>query len=213
MCDLRLPISDAELKALALRCACGAAYLAEELAQHVRVQYLHEKKYDPCRVPNSAGTHDPSGAFERWAKVCMWRYRLSARRKRRMGTTSGNNLLDVADPKADLSAADFALDMSARFCEVDRADIFSWPPLQRFATLRWYGMLEKLDPEDQLRTIREAKVADAERLQHLSHELGGKAQRELAAAIGVTCVYLRKILERGRRRLKELRFVRELRAA
>ncbi|MCX8139250.1 MAG: hypothetical protein N3E46_06165 [Gemmataceae bacterium] len=186
-------------------------HLQEDAAAHVLAQLHH---YDPQHSP-----------FLNWAYRVIHNYCLSAsrqlRRKFRQFSPSPNTtesadtedfLHTIPDPRPDPYYGTFhTLDWQFPFNEHDCRCICSWSPKEAFVILAWHGpMWHKLPPYLQNHLLQ--KVSLKQPFPPPDFEYWEPAERTayLAKTLGIKENSIHQHLKRGRSRLLQLQFVREL---
>ena len=194
-----LPVPDDELFEIAMRVARGDQSLAEEAAQHLRVQFWR-------------GLYDPTlGHFLAWAATVIRRHCLDVQRPRLRAVGGTDNLFsDPADPQAGLSAVEFALDLTSPFCREDLATVRMWKPRIQFVLLGWHGVWEKLPEDDQHNILAVVKPAVPFPVPNFFAWPNSERTQYIASALRCPPNTVIQILLRYRHRLASLRFFREM---
>jgi hypothetical protein len=189
-------------------------HLEEEAAAQVLVQL---RRYDPFHGP-----------FPHWAQRVIRNYCFSVlrqlRRKFRQFPSS-------PDPLPPAAADDFShtipdphpypndgtlssLDWHFPFNDHDCRCIRSWSPKEAFVTLAWHGrMWHKLPPDLQHHLLQKVSLHRPFPLQGFEHWEAAQRTAYLAQILGIKENSIHQHLKRGRSRLLQLQFVRELAAA
>ncbi|MCS6863763.1 MAG: sigma factor [Gemmataceae bacterium] len=193
-----------QLFALALKLTNGNQPLAEEAIQHVLVQQWRGL-FDAQR----------GYSFRAWAYRVMRHYIADIRQSwRRVRPITPEDHSDPVYPPvaSDLGWLEVKLDFKSRFGHEDLTSVRAWSPRQRFVVLGWYGLWDKLPPEDQTQTL--AAVAPLEPFP-VAHFLSWSDRERtvyLARALRVKANTITQIRVRSREALLNLKFVQDLRS-
>lgn len=193
-----MPLSEAEVFAIARRVARGNAALAEEAAQHVQVQHAREL-FDPRR-----------GAFATWTATLCRRYCSDALNRPFRAAGGDDPLPEAAARDASRPAFESRYDFTIPFCEADRAAVLALPPRHRFVLLAWHGLWDKLTRDDQRRTLAVVEPAEPFPVPDFFAWPDRDRADYLARLLRCPPNTVAQIRHRHRRRLAGLRFVREL---
>jgi len=197
--EMNLPILESELTPLALRYAGRDANLADEVIEHLRVQYWR-------------GLCDATrGSFRNWAATVIRRYCLDARQHRLRAVGCANDAFpERVDCRPDLQHAELELDLDTPFGVADLHAIRNWTPRQQVVLLGWTGLFGKLPAPDRRATrAAERIVADLPVPGFLTWRDADRTAY-LAAALRVKPNTVNQVRHRDMHRLTALRFVRGL---
>jgi hypothetical protein len=205
-----LPISESELQALARHRARGIPALADELAQHVRVQYWRGK-FNPNFRANSGLTL--AKQFDRWANACMLNYLRDTFRRSIPMIGSDGLLQDAADPCDDRAAFELHTDLATPFRSTDTDIVRRWKPRKRIAIMCWGLVWQKLP----VRLWRDTLAALGLPLSFPEVDFADLTQTErrerLKSALRISDSGLSRILTRGLPQLRALQFFSDLASA
>ncbi len=199
MSAFALPVSETVLRALALHVANGDHHLAEELAQHVRVQHWRGL-FDPAR----------SQSFAAWASVCMRRYRLDTFRNPIRAVGGVDPLPDAPDRRDDSAACEQLADLTAPLGPADTATVRRWRPLDRVVLLCRALLWQKVPADLWHETTAALGLPPdfpGEGFEHLTRT---ERIRMLSRALKTSTSNLSHIWKRGQPRLRALQCVRDL---
>jgi RNA polymerase sigma factor (sigma-70 family) len=185
--------------------------LPEEAAAHVLAR-LH--RYDPQRSP-----------FPHWAYRVMRNYYLSefrrlCRKFRQFPSSIDPQSTDevedflhaIPDPRPNPYEGTFeTLDWQFPFNEHDCRCIRSWSPKEAFVNLAWHGaMWRKLPPDLQRHLLQKVSVKQPFPPQGFEYWEPAQRTTYLAQTLGIKENSIHQHLKRGRYRLLQLQFIREL---
>lgn len=198
---LQLPISESELSQLAQRTARGEQHLAEELTQHVLIQFWCGRY------------HSDRGSFPAWACRLLRNYRADTFRRPHRSVGGEQAIQERIDAKvtSDLLTTERNLDLTTPFDREDLNAVRSWSPRQRFVILGWSGLWGKLPESDQHRTLAAVKPVVRFPVPNFLDWPDHERTEYLADALRVPPNTVTQIRCRGRAGLHSLRFVKELR--
>lgn len=181
------------------RVAHGDRSLREELIGHAWVQ-LGRGMYAAA----------PGASFEAWLLTLMRHYRADAHRYRIRRPVVTATMPEQAAPPTDPAGRDLRIDLTTPFAAADASRVGAWTVPQRIVLLPWWLLWQKVAPEFWGKTVRAAGLSEAFPDPDFAHFVAEERTAYLADSLCVTRNAITQTLCREGRKVRALRFVREL---